>query len=217
VLVDPGHSGLDEVLDPEVVGGPEDAYGFDDPADEVRVKEPVGTEARKPCPVCGEMIVATASKCRFCGEILDKTMRGKADPQTLRAFRKNIHGLGGAWIFFGLVCVLMGVGAQALGENRNVDTGALAAGYFISALIWFVAAIFAFLKHMWAVYTGLIFSYFNAACSLFLLAPALSNGSSGIGVFIGIGIAVAVIVQAHRTITLAGKLKKARIPLTAKP
>jgi hypothetical protein len=35
---------------------------------------------RRPCPVCGEMIVATAAKCRFCGEILDETVKrvGKA-------------------------------------------------------------------------------------------------------------------------------------------
>lgn len=31
-----------------------------------------GGAARKPCPMCGELIVATASKCRFCGEYLDR-------------------------------------------------------------------------------------------------------------------------------------------------
>jgi predicted RNA-binding Zn-ribbon protein involved in translation (DUF1610 family) len=32
-------------------------------------------EARKPCPMCGEMIVATAAKCRFCGEVFDPTLK----------------------------------------------------------------------------------------------------------------------------------------------
>src|SRR5262245_19320578 len=34
-----------------------------------------GEIQRRPCPKCGEMIVATAAKCRFCGEIFDPTLR----------------------------------------------------------------------------------------------------------------------------------------------
>ena len=33
---------------------------------------------RKPCPACGEMIVNTAAKCRFCGEIFDPTLKKKS-------------------------------------------------------------------------------------------------------------------------------------------
>ncbi len=29
------------------------------------------SEARKPCPMCGEMIVVAAAKCRYCGEVFD--------------------------------------------------------------------------------------------------------------------------------------------------
>jgi DNA-directed RNA polymerase subunit M/transcription elongation factor TFIIS len=34
--------------------------------------------SRKPCPQCGEMIVATAAKCRYCGEIFDPKLKRKA-------------------------------------------------------------------------------------------------------------------------------------------
>ncbi|HEV3165434.1 MAG TPA: hypothetical protein VGZ22_15515 [Isosphaeraceae bacterium] len=34
-----------------------------------------GTEARRPCPMCGEMILATAAKCRFCGEVFDEGLK----------------------------------------------------------------------------------------------------------------------------------------------
>jgi predicted RNA-binding Zn-ribbon protein involved in translation (DUF1610 family) len=30
---------------------------------------------RRPCPMCGEMIAATAAKCRFCGEVFDSSLR----------------------------------------------------------------------------------------------------------------------------------------------
>jgi ribosomal protein S27E len=33
---------------------------------------------RKPCPACGEMIARDAVKCRFCGEVLDSALKGKA-------------------------------------------------------------------------------------------------------------------------------------------
>jgi hypothetical protein len=33
------------------------------------------TSSREPCPACGEMIVKGAAKCRFCGEILDPSLK----------------------------------------------------------------------------------------------------------------------------------------------
>lgn len=32
---------------------------------------------RRPCPLCGEMIVATAVKCRYCGEVFDPALKKK--------------------------------------------------------------------------------------------------------------------------------------------
>jgi len=32
-------------------------------------------DGRRPCPMCGEMILATAAKCRYCGEVFDKTLK----------------------------------------------------------------------------------------------------------------------------------------------
>jgi phage FluMu protein Com len=32
-------------------------------------------EGRRPCPMCGEMIAASAIKCRYCGEVFDPTLR----------------------------------------------------------------------------------------------------------------------------------------------
>ena len=44
-------------------------------------------EARRPCPMCGEMIVATAAKCRYCGEIFDPALK--------KAKKKKQKGRGG--------------------------------------------------------------------------------------------------------------------------
>jgi predicted RNA-binding Zn-ribbon protein involved in translation (DUF1610 family) len=46
-------------------------YGLVDP-------QPVAapsTEDRRPCPMCGEMILTTAAKCRYCGEVFDPALK----------------------------------------------------------------------------------------------------------------------------------------------
>lgn len=40
---------------------------------------------RKPCPACGEMIVKTAGKCRYCGEIFDPALKKKAKAKRSRS------------------------------------------------------------------------------------------------------------------------------------
>src|SRR5262245_43733346 len=36
---------------------------------------PPPREDRQPCPMCGEMILADAVKCRYCGEIFDEDLK----------------------------------------------------------------------------------------------------------------------------------------------
>jgi DNA-directed RNA polymerase subunit M/transcription elongation factor TFIIS len=55
----------DESDSPYGLEGGDSPYGVTEPAE----------ERRKPCPMCGEMIVASAAKCRFCGEILDPKLK----------------------------------------------------------------------------------------------------------------------------------------------
>lgn len=45
---------------------------------------------RKPCPACGEMIVNTAAKCRFCGEIFDPALKKKQ--ASSKSFRLSESG-----------------------------------------------------------------------------------------------------------------------------
>ncbi len=51
----------------------DDQYGFSD--DEIS-DAPADYDAnRKPCPMCGEMIVTDAAKCRYCGEVFDSRLK----------------------------------------------------------------------------------------------------------------------------------------------
>ena len=50
---------------------------FDDVADDEADAPAAASDQRKSCPMCGEQIVASAVKCRFCGEILDSRIRSR--------------------------------------------------------------------------------------------------------------------------------------------
>ncbi len=58
----------------------EDEYDdpFDDLGDDEAEASAGRSEKRKPCPMCGEMILAAAAKCRFCGEIFDSRVKQSA-------------------------------------------------------------------------------------------------------------------------------------------
>jgi predicted RNA-binding Zn-ribbon protein involved in translation (DUF1610 family) len=64
----------EEILEAEV----DPAAAFED--DDFEVEPPAEIpEGRRPCPKCGEMILLTAVKCRFCGEIFDTVLRQKEE------------------------------------------------------------------------------------------------------------------------------------------
>ena len=60
-----------EILDAEV----DDQYHFNSASSE---DEGDAAEARRPCPACGEEIMKDARKCRFCGEVLDPSLKRKS-------------------------------------------------------------------------------------------------------------------------------------------
>ena len=59
-------------------------------------------QQRRPCPMCGEMIVATAAKCRFCGAIFDPAL--KKEEERKRTKDADADLTTGDWIF----CILCG-------------------------------------------------------------------------------------------------------------
>ncbi len=103
------------------------------------------SDDRKPCPACGEMIVATAAKCRFCGEIFDAKLK--------KAARKNSKGAvdddmtTGDWVAAvlcsGIACIF-GIVWMIQGKKKGLKMFGVSLAFvimwnIISAVIQFAA------------------------------------------------------------------------------
>ncbi len=81
--------------------------------------EPVDAPGdRKQCPLCGEMIAASAKKCRYCGHYLDPSVRPRATASTTDQFLMPVNrpisaiaagylGLFSLLPFFGLIAIIV--------------------------------------------------------------------------------------------------------------
>jgi predicted RNA-binding Zn-ribbon protein involved in translation (DUF1610 family) len=67
----------------------EDPVAADEFAQIEEPQPPGDDRQRSPCPLCGEMIITGAAKCRFCGEYLDSTIRGLWRSGDLLVIRKE--------------------------------------------------------------------------------------------------------------------------------
>jgi predicted RNA-binding Zn-ribbon protein involved in translation (DUF1610 family) len=158
----------------ETAGGPDPFADVDANESYAMAPEPVqapAAEARRPCPMCGEMIVASAAKCRYCGEVFDATLKkakkkgGKAGHlQSVASAQRNLLICIFLQIVSYLVLLAFGRAVQGQGQGQQPDP-ALAIFILIDCAVLLAAGV-----------GGIIY--------VFILSSRIYN--VGIGILLGI-------------------------------
>ena len=82
------------------------------------------TESRRPCPMCGEMIVIIAAKCRFCGEVFDSTLMKARGTRNQKRYVEEDEEIGAAEIALAILCtwiaLAMGIVWMAQGKPKGI-------------------------------------------------------------------------------------------------
>jgi hypothetical protein len=81
-------------------------------------------DPQRPCPMCGEMILASAVKCRFCGEVFDpKLKKGKSKKRRKSSRGGGVSLSGSRDVGIGLVCIVAGLGLTAFSYASAAGKG----------------------------------------------------------------------------------------------
>jgi hypothetical protein len=133
-----------------------DPYGDLDAASPYGLVEPepaaATAEERRPCPMCGELILATAAKCRFCGEIFDPALKkakgtGKSRKRAeMRSIASNQRYLIRSIlvVLLSYVGVIALVVANAPAAPRGAGLAVLGVLYLLLLAASITATVFAF-------------------------------------------------------------------------
>jgi predicted RNA-binding Zn-ribbon protein involved in translation (DUF1610 family) len=101
---------------------------------------------RRPCPTCGELIIATAAKCRFCGAIFDARLCGSSSRQHGQSYHGfavtslvlGILALPTACfgIVFGIVAIIFSaIASNGMKKSRNFEGKGMATAGMVMGII----------------------------------------------------------------------------------
>ena len=133
------------VYDAEVVLDSRDLDDFDRAAEAEQRDEGAWPEAprppepngkhRRPCPMCGEMIVAGAVRCRYCGEVFEPSLRRPYSPPDAWESGGQMTGLD--WVLCvlcpGIGCI---VGIVACVRGDSTRCGKMIAFGLLFGVVW---------------------------------------------------------------------------------
>ena len=130
--------------------------------------------------------------------------------ELLRDFRSQSATLGVCWIVFGVIALAAGVfvAVETLSSGwRELPktTVRFLVTLVVLGLVWIALGALVYRKGIWALYAALLLTYLALLGNIVQLS------------ILRVVLIATVIVQAHRVLLWARQLRRAGIPLTARP
>jgi predicted RNA-binding Zn-ribbon protein involved in translation (DUF1610 family) len=95
------------------------------------------TESRRPCPMCGEMIVATAAKCRYCGEVFDQALKKAKGLKKSKKYGPGDQELSTSEVVIAVLCSGIGCIAGLVWMIQGKPKGMKMFGIsFVMVIVW---------------------------------------------------------------------------------
>jgi hypothetical protein len=111
------------------------------------------TESRRPCPICGEMILSSAVKCRFCGEIFDAVLKRDNTKKPRKSGPRRAasdDGSGVRDLVIGFVSFAIGFGATLV-SFANPSADDKGGGQFVVFYGLILGGIVGILRGIWTL------------------------------------------------------------------
>ncbi|MFM9960318.1 MAG: hypothetical protein ACKV2Q_03735 [Planctomycetaceae bacterium] len=156
----------------------DDEFDFGDDTNQQTGGTTGSSKQRKPCPMCGELIVASAAKCRFCGETLDSELRkrdksrsgGDKSSEDLRAIAKFQKGI--------LVCILAEILLLVLSGAAGQRMGPVFAFGFLAASVTATVFVFLLAMKIYSTGIGVLLGILTLVPCLGLIVLLIVNGNA---------------------------------------
>jgi hypothetical protein len=123
------------------------------------------------------------------------------DQELVTSFREQILALGAAWIFIGVLALVLMAYIFFTSNRSELPSTLYIASVIGNALLWIIVGSLTCLRFMWAIYVGRVLSVLSALCMLLTLNV------------IGLVLICIVIYQAYRVIGFASEMEARGIPL----
>lgn len=180
---------------------------------------PAASEApTKRCPACGESILSDARKCRFCGEILDPTMKRTSveGAAALAAYQRGMRIMStvlyvlGALVLLGGICGVIGMSAATNSRAAGV-IGVLMVVMLVVGGLYLLMGYFARKYYPW---TNWVIAILTGLSVLGNLVNVASGRGAGQGV-LGAVIAAALMILAISNLVKLSAVRAANLDPTA--
>ena len=159
------------------------AEGYDFAEPQAAATAPAAGEQRRPCPECGEMIVASAAKCRFCNAIFDPKLKqmGGSTSAKIKQIAQEQKNLMYCILFYLAASIGSGVLNASAGpgpRNQSPIIGLIVGLVALVAIIAAVVFVIRLAAKLYSTGTAIVYGILTIIPCVGLIIMLVVNGAA---------------------------------------